>query len=204
MTSTTDTPRDDAVGYRPSGKYDEYRTDYEIGLDNGYALASRTTDTPRDDAVGRTLADVYATILAGDFYSDYDQSTADLKILRNAVAALASRAVPAGGVKAEDYASEAQQVWPEWAEQIHAFLKKLGYYESSEDDIHLPDDLEEWFDEAVKTELSSRLSALASRAVPAEVLALEAARDIAKMTHVAWDTQLIARIQLRIMEALES
>lgn len=52
--------------------------------------------------------------------------------------------------KMEDELSEERQTWPEWAKRIYAFMRKLGYYESSEDDIHLPDDLESWFDEALR------------------------------------------------------
>lgn len=50
------------------------------------------------------------------------------------------------------------ETWPEWATKIYKFMRKLGYYEGSSDDIHLPDDLEEWFDEYVRSELS-RVSA---------------------------------------------
>lgn len=51
------------------------------------------------DENGRTLQDVYETILSGEFYKDYDQSSSDLRILREAAAYLAS-AKPAGEVEA--------------------------------------------------------------------------------------------------------
>ena len=60
--------------------------------------------------------------------------------------------------KAEDDLSEAQQTWPVWAERLVKFLRAHGYYDSHVDDISLPDDLEEWFNETIDDEVKDALA----------------------------------------------